>query len=158
GREDSKLLAHLHDSVAGRHGVSNEPAFRRLSNRVGYSPATAASVVSMSLLMTTAGALIGAPMADRAGARRAMTITNVLGAAGFSGLMTASPRPGMILCIVAGGFAGGAGGEQMPLVIIESLGVKRLGSLLGVTGIFFTLGAAVAPIIAGHIFDVTGSY
>jgi cyanate permease len=47
---------------------------------------------------------------------------------------------------------------QMALVIIESLGVRRLGSLLEVTGIFFTLGAAVAPIIAGRIFDVTGSY
>jgi MFS family permease len=145
-------------NLLGGTASAMNPHFVAYLIGVGYSPASAASVVSMSLLMTTAGALIGGPMADRAGARRAMVMTNVLGALGFIGLMTASTLPGMILIIVVGGFAGGAGGVQMPLLIIESLGVKRLGSLLGVTGIFFTLGAAVAPIIAGHIFDVTGSY
>ena len=46
----------------------------------------------------------------------------------------------------------------MPLVIIESLGVKRFGSLMGVTGVFYTIGAFISPIVAGRIFDVTGSY
>jgi nitrate/nitrite transporter NarK len=46
----------------------------------------------------------------------------------------------------------------MPLVMIESLGLKRLGSIMGITGIFFTLGAAVGPIATGRIFDATGSY
>ena len=42
--------------------------------------------------------------------------------------------------------------------MIESLGIKRLGSVMGITGVFFTLGAAISPVVTGRIFDVTGSY
>jgi len=54
--------------------------------------------------------------------------------------------------------AGGALWVQMPLVMIESLGIKCLGSVMGITGVFFTLGAATSPVATGRIFDVTGSY
>jgi MFS family permease len=40
----------------------------------------------------------------------------------------------------------------------ESLGVKRLGSLLGLQALFGTIGVAAGPIIAGRIFDRSGSY
>jgi cyanate permease len=30
--------------------------------------------------------------------------------------------------------------------------------MMGITGMFATLGAAVGPVLAGHIFDVSGSY
>jgi MFS family permease len=125
---------------------------------VGYSAAFAASVVSMYLVITTLGALLGGPFADRSGARTAMTVTCILGALGFVGLMGASHGLGLAVNILAGGFALGALGVQMPLVIIESLGVKRFGSLMGVTGVFYTIGAAISPIVTGRIFDVTGSY
>jgi MFS family permease len=46
----------------------------------------------------------------------------------------------------------------MPLVMIESLGIKRLGSVMGITGIFYTAGAAVSPVLTGRIFDLTGRY
>ncbi len=125
---------------------------------VGYTPAFAATIVSMYLVMTTIGALLGGPFADRAGARSAMMATCLLGALGALGLLGAAHSLGLAVNILAGGFALGALGVQMPLVIIESLGVKRLGSLLGVTGIFYTAGAAVSPIVCGRIFDVTHSY
>ena len=46
----------------------------------------------------------------------------------------------------------------LPLVIGESLGVRRLGSILGLQALFTTFGFAAGPAIAGRIFDVTGSY
>ena len=125
---------------------------------LGYSAAFAATVVSMFLVMTTLGALLGGPFSDRVGARIAMTGTCILGALGAAGLMGASHALGLMVTILAGGFALGAYGVQMPLVIIESLGVKRFGSLMGVTGVFYTIGAFISPIVAGRIFDVTGSY
>jgi MFS family permease len=125
---------------------------------VGYSAVFAATALSMYLVMTTVGALLGGPFADRAGARTAMVATCILGALGLLGLMAASHALGLAVNILAGGFALGALGVQMPLVIIESLGVKRFGSLMGVTGVFLTIGAAISPIVAGRIFDLTGSY
>jgi MFS family permease len=125
---------------------------------LGYSAAFAATVVSMFLVVTTLGALLGGPFSDRVGARMAMTGTCILGALGAAGLMGASHALGLMVTILAGGFALGAYGVQMPLVIIESLGVKRFGSLMGVTGVFYTIGAFISPIVAGRIFDVRGSY
>jgi MFS family permease len=125
---------------------------------LGYSAAFAATVLSMFLVMTTVGALLGGPFADRVGARTAMSVTCILGALGAAGLMGASYALGLAVTIFAAGFALGAYGVQMPLVIIESLGVKRFGSLMGVTGVFYTIGAFISPIVAGRIFDVTGSY
>jgi len=45
-----------------------------------------------------------------------------------------------------------------PLVVAESLGVKRYGSLMGLVGFPFTLGLACGPLLAGAIYDLTTSY
>jgi len=134
------------------------PHFVAYLTGIGYTANFAALAVSFYLTMTTLGSLLGGPFADRATARVAMVATCILGAVGAGGLLGAAYVVGLAANILAGGFALGALGVQMPLVIIESLGVRRLGSLLGVTGVFYTAGAAVSPIIAGRIFDVTGSY
>ena len=46
----------------------------------------------------------------------------------------------------------------MPILIADSLGFRRLGVLLGIEGVFATVGYAAGPIIAGRIYDVTASY
>lgn len=125
---------------------------------VGYAPNFAATAVSLFLVATTAGTLLGGPVADRMGARSAMVLSFSLYAIGMVGLLGARNPAALGLNIVAGGFAGGALTVQMPLIIIDSLGVRRLGSMMGLTGVFLTAGAAVSPIVTGRIFDVTGSY
>jgi nitrate/nitrite transporter NarK len=42
--------------------------------------------------------------------------------------------------------------------VAESLGRKRYGFLEALTGVAATFGAMVGPVVAGRIFDVTGSY
>jgi MFS family permease len=140
----------------GAYGMG--PHYVAYLTGVGYSAAFAATTWSMYLVMTTVGALLGGPFADRAGARTAIVATCILGVFGLLGFMGASHALGLAVNILAGGFALGALGVQMPLVIIESLGVKRFGSLMGVTGVFLTIGAAISPIVAGRIYDLTGSY
>ena len=46
----------------------------------------------------------------------------------------------------------------VPMLVAESLGLKRFGSIGGIAGIFNTLGAFVGPVGAGKIYDLTGSY
>ncbi|HUY26514.1 MAG TPA: MFS transporter [Candidatus Binataceae bacterium] len=125
---------------------------------IGYTAAFAATVVSLYLIGTTAGTLLGGPLADRAGARMAMVVTFTCASIGMVGLMGAVHGLGLVVNVVAGGFAAGALAVQMPLVMIESLGVRRLGSVMGITSVFFTFGAFASPIATGRIFDVTGSY
>lgn len=134
------------------------PHFVAYLTGIGYSAAAAAGVMSFFLMVTTAGALLGGPLADGFGARWSMVATFLLSSLGMLALMGAAHPFALAINVVAGGFAAGALAVQMPLVMIESLGIRRLGSVMGVTGIFFTLGAAVSPIITGRIFDLTGSY
>jgi OFA family oxalate/formate antiporter-like MFS transporter len=115
-------------------------------------------VTSVFLIVTTAGTLMGGPLADRFTARGAMVTTFVLNALGMFCLLEALHPVALAFNVIAGGFSAGALAVQMPLVLIESLGLKRLGSVMGLTGVFYTAGAAVSPIITGRIFDVTGSY
>src|SRR5262249_58040181 len=46
----------------------------------------------------------------------------------------------------------------IPLLQAESLGLKRFGSIAGITGFVQTIGATLGPSVAGRIFDVTHSY
>ena len=87
-----------------------------------------------------------------------MTATFILSALGMLGLLRASHPLALAANILAGGFAAGAFAVQNPLVMIESIGIRRLGSVMGITGVFFTFGAALSPIVTGRIFDLTGSY
>jgi nitrate/nitrite transporter NarK len=56
------------------------------------------------------------------------------------------------------GIASGTPLVLLPLVFIQSLGLKCLGSVQGAAGILATIGAAIGPVAAGRIFDVSGSY
>ena len=125
---------------------------------IGYSAIFAATAVSLFFIVTTAGTVLGGPLADRFGARSAMVVTFILSSLGMFALLGASHPFALATNILAGGFAAGALWVQMPLVMIESLGLKRLGSIMGITGVFFTLGAAISPVVTGRIFDVTGNY
>jgi hypothetical protein len=68
---------------------------------------------------------------DRLGARLTMTATYILSALGMLGLLGASHPLGTRGDILAGGFAAGAFMVQNPLVMIESIGIRRLGSVMG---------------------------
>jgi MFS family permease len=134
------------------------PHFIAYLTGIGYTASFAATVVSLYLVVTTVGTLLGGPFADRWGARSAMVATYILAALGMFGLFAASHPLGLAISILAGGFAAGAVAVQMPMMMIESLGLKRFGSVYGITSIFFTAGAAVSPVVTGRVFDQTGSY
>jgi hypothetical protein len=44
----------------------------------------------------------------------------------------------------------------LPMLIAESLVLKRFGSIAGVRGVCQTIGAAIGPIGAGLFYDLTG--
>ena len=56
------------------------------------------------------------------------------------------------------GIATAAPVALLPLLVAESLGRRRYGVLAALTGIAGTIGAAAGPVLAGRVFDLTGSY
>ena len=112
----------------------------------------------MIYLMSTFGKLSMGPSADRLSPRIVLSV--VFGGAAVGTLLLLGARSGPMLAgfIVLVGIASGTPLVLLPLVFIQSLGLKRLGSVQGVAGIFATIGAAIGPVTAGRIFDVSGSY
>jgi MFS family permease len=157
-RTRSFWMISLAQLMGGVALIGMGPHFVAYLTGVGYTASFAATVVSLYLVATTAGTLLGGPFADRWGARAAMIATYIFAALGMVGLFAASHPLGLAISILAGGFAAGAVAVQMPMMMIESLGLKRFGSVYGITSIFFTAGAAVSPVVTGRVFDQTGSY
>ena len=124
----------------------------------GYTATLSASSLSMIYLMSTVGKLLLGPSADRLSPRIVLSLVFVGAAVGTILLLT--PESGLMLAgfIVLVGIAAGTPLVLLPLVFIQSLGLKRLGSVQGAAGIFATIGAAIGPVAAGRIFDVSGSY
>jgi len=124
----------------------------------GYTATLSASSLSLIYLMSTFGKVALGPSADRLSPRVVLSL--VYFGAAIGTLLLLGAAKGLMLTgfIVLVGIAAGTPLVLLPLVFIQSLGLKRLGSVQGVAGIFFTVGAAVGPVAAGRIFDVSGSY
>jgi MFS family permease len=125
---------------------------------IGYAPARAAIVLSSVLAFGAAGKLLIGWIADKIGARVALSANLFAMALGLGLLTGAGHRLPLIGFVVIFGLTVGAPLALIPLVMAEIIGLKRFGSLFGLVGLFHTAGAAIGPVAAGRIFDLNGSY
>jgi MFS family permease len=125
---------------------------------VGYTPNLAAGVLSLIFFLTSVGKLAMGVFADRVSARIALSTNFAFSMIGTAMLLGAGHTSALLGYVIFYGLTVGAPLVLMPMVMAESLGLRRLGSVMGTTGMFATVGAAVGPVLAGHIFDVSGSY
>ena len=123
---------------------------------IGYSPTVAAGLFAAMFIFSAIGTFVIGHMADTRGGRVMLAAVFVAGAAGIATLLGAAHFAAAVAFIAVFGFVRET--HLLPLVINESLGVRRLGSILGLLALFTTFGFAAGPAIAGRIFDVTGSY
>lgn len=128
---------------------------------VGYTPEIAALIFSSQTAASGLGAVLMGALADRLGPRvmlAAAMISHALGVASLLG--TASPHLTWLWITAFAIFWGAASGagNLMPMLLSETLGVRRLGILMGVIGLCAAIAGAFAPIMSGAIFDATGSY
>ncbi len=125
---------------------------------IGYTPAAAAGIVSVSFVLGAGGSLIIGLLADRLKGRLVMALVCVSAAAGFMFLFAAARGGALAANLLLFATVSATPTVLMPMVIADSLGLRRLGSMLGITGISATIGFAAGPVIVGRIYDVTGSY
>jgi MFS family permease len=121
--------------------------------RTGFRPELAAQVFSVTFALSTAGKFLMGYSADRLTGRLALALTLLLGAAGQMLLIGA--RSNLLLAAYAllYGTMSGAPLALIPMTIAESFGLKRFGSVSGLTGICITLGGALGPLLGGLIVD-----
>lgn len=121
------------------------------------------AVIAVKILATIGGvAIIGRIIlgiaADRVGNRRIFLIGFILLPAAFFWLVPAKAVWMFYIFAIAFSFAqGGMGASESPLVA-EIFGLRSHGLIFGFLGFGFTIGAALGPLQAGYIYDLTYSY
>jgi len=125
---------------------------------IGYAATTAALCLSVVMLFATVGQPLMGVVADRIGGRRALALAFALLALSLILLLGASEVMMLVAFVLIFGLIIAGPIVLSPLVVAESLGLKRYGSLMGLVGFPFTLGLAFGPLAAGMIYDLTASY
>jgi MFS transporter, OFA family, oxalate/formate antiporter len=97
-------------------------------------------------------------VADRIGGRRAQALAFGLLAASLMLLLAAGQLAVLGIFVLVFGLIVAGPIVLAPMMVAESLGVKRYGSIMGLVGFPFTLGLALGPLAAGAVYDLTASY
>lgn len=125
---------------------------------LGYSQLAAAGGFSLTLVLGIGGKLLAGAIADRLGARPAV-IGNFALIAVASGLLLVPHLPGALPAFIAlHGFATAAEDVVIPLIIAQRFGDALLARTYGLLLLALVPGGALGPVIAGRVFDTTGSY
>ena len=125
---------------------------------VGYQATVAAVTISLIFAFAALGKIVMGFAADRLTARIALVLCFATQAAGLSFIFGAGRVGAIIAFVPIYGLSIAAPLMLLPLLIAESLGIKRYGLLSGLAGLAQTFGAMIGPIVAGRIFDLTSSY
>ncbi len=125
---------------------------------LGLSQPVAAALLSVIGAASIAGRLVVGGLVDRIGGKNAYTVCLAFLVSALIALMvTETP---WLLFLVTGVYGFGHGGLFVVVspTVAEYFGMRAHGAIFGVVVFFGTTGAAIGPILAGWVFDRTGSY
>jgi MFS family permease len=128
----------------------------------GYSAQAAAFIFGAQAAVSLPGYLVLGTLADRFGAKPVLAGALVVQAASMMLLLAIAGHhftTGLtVIFVVTYGLTVGSGTALGAVLLAEALGLRSYGSLSGIIGLIATVGSAVGPIVAGHIYDTTASY
>lgn len=125
---------------------------------LGYNPDKAALAFSIMMGFLAVGEFTIGRAADRAGAKITVAMVFVVTALMQIVLLGAANVALLVIFVVGNGLVIETAQVILPLVLADSLGLKRFGSLTGLMWFPLCLGVAFGPWLTGKIFDLTGSY
>ncbi|MGO9454767.1 MAG: MFS transporter [Candidatus Binataceae bacterium] len=120
---------------------------------MGYNAERAAQVWGITFGLASLGKPLFGYVADYLTGSKALAISLALAAFGQFLLLDGKNGPMLGGYTLIYGLTSGAPLALIPMLISQSLGLKRFGSVTGVTGIPMMAGVATGPLIAGWIFD-----
>ena len=130
------------------------PYFRE----VGFSAAVAASAISVYGFASFSTRLVWGTIADRFSVRPALVIQALLTAVGAALLLQIAGRATLYGAAAFQGAVLSGFPTLQGLVWPEFFGRRHIGAIIGLTSLFGTFASASGPLIAGIVFDSTGTY
>ena len=125
---------------------------------VGLSSTTAAGILSTIGGISMVGRFVTGIVIDRIGSRYAMIICFILLISTLLWMQVAREVWMLYLFAVVYGFAHGGLFTVISPIVAEYFGIRSHGVLFGIIAFSGTVGGAVGSVLAGRIFDITGSY
>jgi MFS family permease len=125
---------------------------------LGISTTTAFTVLSTVGGASILGRLGLGSISDRLGNKSTLFIAFALSTAAFIVIQFAREAWMFYLFAVLEGVSHGAFYALISPYLAQLFGLSSLGAILGVVIFIGTIGGAIGPVLAGRIFDITGSY
>jgi len=125
---------------------------------LGISPMKAAALLTLLGGTSIPGRLIMGRVSDTIGRKQAGIISALCMAGAM--LLLALGSDLWILYLFSTIFGFFYGGLDPPIIALigDIFGMRNIGLIVGVTTVGWSAGAAIGPVLAGYIFDVSGSY
>jgi len=125
---------------------------------IGLSPTTAAGLLSTIGGVSMLGRIVMGAANDRLGGRKSLIICFIVLSASLIWLLLASNAWMLYLFAIVYGFAHGSLFTVISPTIAELFGTNSHGLLFGLVLFSGTLGGSTGPLLAGFLFDQTGTY
>ena len=125
---------------------------------LGMTRATAAALLTAIGAASIVGRMTVGACVDRIGGRNAYVLSLAPLLAGLLALLVVETHWTLFAAVAVYGFAHGGLFTVVAPTVAELFGTRAHGAIFGGIVFFGTLGAAVGPVVAGRVFDVTGSY
>ena len=125
---------------------------------IGFTSVVAASAISVYGLFSVAARFIWGFVADRLSVRPAIVIQALVTAVGAALLLQIAGTGSLYAVAAFQGIALGGFPTLAQLVWPEFFGRMHIGSVSGLTQFFTTVIGSMGPLIAGLVYDATGTY
>lgn len=125
---------------------------------IGISPGTAAGVMSAIGGVSILGRIVMGATNDRLGGKRSLIICFIVLLCSLTWIQFAGNTWMLFLFAAIYGFAHGGFFTVISPTVAELFGIASHGTIFGIILFCGTIGGSIGPIMAGAIFDRTGSY
>jgi MFS family permease len=129
-----------------------------LARDLGFSAAVGASLVSVIGVGAVVGRLLMGAVSDRIGRRAAVAISMALQILAFAGLAAMRELVPLYVVAVIFGFSYGAISTLFAPIVGDYFGREQAGGVVGLLFAIAGTAGAWGPLVAGAIYDATGSY
>jgi len=129
-----------------------------LARDLGHGPATSAWLVSTLGVGAIAGRMVMGPLSDRIGRKSGLMVAMTLQAVAFVAFQVAQSVAGLVGTAFLFGYAYGGASALFPPIVGDLFGRVAAGSIVGCLFMLAGSMAAWGPLVAGAVYDATGSY
>ena len=124
----------------------------------GISLAQASLALTAYGIGAVGGRIGSGIVSDRIGTFTTIRLSYVLQMVALAALLWLSSLEGLLVSLLVLGFGFASADTMLAKAVPEVFGTRALGSILGVLNLGWRFGAALGPVSAGFLYDLTGAY